>query len=85
MSPSKAPKVRLGFILIFHFLISRSPFLLLLTSRLTVVRLEETANIQTIQANFVRVNERKKLRCIYWLRLNRIEKGSRAISTSIVS
>ena len=81
MSPSKAPKVKLGFILIFHFLIPRSPFLLLVTSRLTVVRLEETANIQTIQANFVR----KKLRYIYWLRLTRIEKGSRAISTSIVS
>ena len=81
MSPSKAPKVKLGFILIFHFLIPRSPFLLLVASRLTVVRLEETANIQTIQANFVR----KKLRCIYWLRLTRIEKGSRAISTAIVS
>lgn len=62
----KAPKVGLGFVPIFHFLVPRSlfpvpcsPFLVLVTSRLTVVRLEETANIQTIQANFVRVNEIK--------------------------
>ena len=60
MCPPKAPKVGLGFVLIFHFPVPRSPFLVLVTFRLTVVRFEEAANIQTIQANFVRVNERKK-------------------------
>ena len=85
MCPPKAPKVGLGFVLIFHFLVPRFPFLVLVTSRLTVVRVEEAANIQTIQAIFVRVNERKKLRYIYWLRLTRIEKGRRANSASIVS
>ena len=47
--------------LIFHFTVprARSPFRVLVTSRLTVVRLEETANIQTIHANLVRVIERK--------------------------
>ena len=49
------------------------------------MRLEETANIQTIHANLVRVIERKNLRYINWLKSTRIEKGSRAISTSIVS
>ena len=49
------------------------------------MRLEETANIQTIHANLVRVIERKNLRYINWLRSTRIEKGSRAISTSILS
>ena len=49
------------------------------------MRLEETPNIQTIHANLVRVIERKNLRYINWLKSTRIEKGSRAISTSIVS
>ena len=66
MCPPKAPKVGLGFVLIFHFPVPRSPFpvprspfLVLVTFRLTVVRFEEAANIQTIQANFVWVNEKK--------------------------
>ena len=62
MYPPKTPQVRLGFVLIFHFpvLRARFPFLVLVTFRLTVVRLEEAANIQTIQASFVKVNEIKK-------------------------
>ena len=49
------------------------------------MRFEETANILTIHANLVRVIEKKNLRYISWLKSTRIEKGSRAISTSIVS
>ena len=53
--------------LIFHFIVPRSPFLVLVTSRLTVVRLEETSNIQTIHANFVRVIAGKKKTKVYQL------------------
>ena len=62
MCPPKTPQVRLGFVFIFQFpvLRARFPFLVLVTFRLTVVRLEEAANIQTIQASFVKVNEIKK-------------------------
>ena len=45
--------------LIFHFIVPCARSLVLVTSPLTVVRLEETTNIQTIHANFVRVNEKK--------------------------
>ena len=87
MCPPKAPKVGLGFVLIFHVLVPRSPFPVPRFSNIppygSATRVD--GEHYTIQANFVRVNERKKLRYVYWLRSTRIEKGSRAIITSIVS
>ena len=82
MCPPKAPKVGLGFVLIFHVLVP-APRFSNIPPYGSATRVD--GEHYTIQANFVRVNERKKLRYVYWLRSTRIEKGSRAIITSIVS